>query len=168
MSGQLDVPATLPTGKHTPSNHWVGGWGSAATYRGSGRCGVKKNLFPYSGLRHEMSSLARTLWSWVRIPLKAWISVCVFPVFVFCLGSGLATGWSPVQGVLQTVFWLRNWSETKSFTDALCSKVGATGKQENYHESNPGHAVLRRSIYQLSYTGLPFFGWYGYLMHYHL
>jgi hypothetical protein len=31
------------------------------------------------GLRHELSSLARTLRSCVRIPLKAWMSVlCVF------------------------------------------------------------------------------------------
>jgi hypothetical protein len=28
--------------------------------------------------RHEMPSLARTLGSWVRIPLKAWMSVCVY------------------------------------------------------------------------------------------
>jgi hypothetical protein len=27
---------------------------------------------------NEMSSLARTLGSWVRIPLKAWVSVCVY------------------------------------------------------------------------------------------
>jgi hypothetical protein len=38
------------------------------------------------GLRHELSSLARTLASWVRIPLKAWKSLCVCDVFVsFCL-----------------------------------------------------------------------------------
>jgi hypothetical protein len=37
-----------------------------------------------------MSSPAGTLGSWVRIPLKAWMSVCVYSVFV--LGSGLATG----------------------------------------------------------------------------
>jgi hypothetical protein len=44
------------------------------------------------GLRHELSSLARTLCSWVRIPLKAWISVCVYSVcVVLCVGSGLAT-----------------------------------------------------------------------------
>jgi ABC-type xylose transport system permease subunit len=31
------------------------------------------------GLRHELSSLARTLRSWVRIPLKAWVSIlCAF------------------------------------------------------------------------------------------
>jgi hypothetical protein len=40
-------------------------------------------------LRHEMSSLARTLGSWVWIPLKAWMSVCTYSV---CVGSGLATG----------------------------------------------------------------------------
>jgi hypothetical protein len=49
------------------------------------------------GLRHESSSPARTLRSWVRIPLKAWMSVCAF---ILCVSSGLETGWSPVQGVL--------------------------------------------------------------------
>jgi hypothetical protein len=73
-------------------------------------------------LKHELSSLARTLGSWVRIPLKAWMSVCVYSVFVLsCVGSGLATGWSPIQGVLLTVLRLRKWSETKRFTGALCS-----------------------------------------------
>jgi hypothetical protein len=36
--------------------------------------------------RHEMSSLARTLGSWVRTPIKAWM--------FFVLGRSLATGWS--------------------------------------------------------------------------
>jgi hypothetical protein len=45
------------------------------------------------GLRHELSSLARTLGSWVRIPVEAWMSVCVYSVcVVLCVGSGLATG----------------------------------------------------------------------------
>jgi hypothetical protein len=35
-------------------------------------------------LRHELSSLARPLGSWVRIPLKAWMSVCAF---ILCLCS---------------------------------------------------------------------------------
>jgi hypothetical protein len=34
------------------------------------------------GLKHEPSSPARTRRSWVRIPLKAWMSVCVYSVFV--------------------------------------------------------------------------------------
>jgi hypothetical protein len=33
-------------------------------------------------LKHELSSLARTLELWVRIPLKAWMSVCVYSLFV--------------------------------------------------------------------------------------
>jgi hypothetical protein len=38
------------------------------------------------GLTHELSSLARKLGSWVRIPLKAWMSVCFYSVFVlFCV-----------------------------------------------------------------------------------
>jgi hypothetical protein len=34
-------------------------------------------------LRHELLSFAPTLGLWVRIPLKAWMSVCVYSVFVF-------------------------------------------------------------------------------------
>jgi hypothetical protein len=38
------------------------------------------------GLTHELSSLARKLRSGVRIPLKAWMSVCIYSVFVlFCI-----------------------------------------------------------------------------------
>jgi hypothetical protein len=37
-------------------------------------------------LRNEPSSFARTLGPWVWIPLKAWMSVCVYSVFVlFCM-----------------------------------------------------------------------------------
>jgi hypothetical protein len=57
------------------------------------------------GLRHEISSPAWTLGSWVRIPLEAWMFVCVCSVFVLSsVSSGLATGWSLVQGVLPTVY----------------------------------------------------------------
>jgi hypothetical protein len=66
------------------------------------------------GLWHEMSSLAWTLGSHSR----HWY----LRLFCVCVGSGLATGWSPVQGVLPIVFGLRDWSYTKHFTDALCSK----------------------------------------------
>jgi hypothetical protein len=38
------------------------------------------------GLRHELSSLAQTLGSWLRFPLKSWMSMCVYSVFVlFCV-----------------------------------------------------------------------------------
>jgi hypothetical protein len=74
---------------------------------------------------------------------KAWMSVCVYSLLVLsCVGSGLATGWSPIQGVLSTVLGLRHWSETKCYTDALCFKVGATGKRErDLWNLNP-HIVL--------------------------
>jgi hypothetical protein len=65
-------------------------------------------------LRHELSSLAPTLGSWVRNPLRAWmfdVLMRLFCVCVFlCLGRGPAKGWSLVQGVLPSVVkWLRNW-----------------------------------------------------------
>jgi hypothetical protein len=46
-----------------------------------------------SSLRYELSSLAPTLGSWVQIPFKAFMFVCVSSVFVLsCVGSRLATG----------------------------------------------------------------------------
>jgi hypothetical protein len=55
-------------------------------------------------LRHELSSPARTLGSWVRIPLKAQMFVCVYTgSVILCVDSGLVTCWSPVQGDLPTV-----------------------------------------------------------------
>jgi hypothetical protein len=48
------------------------------------------NLFPWgktenadrNGMKHEPPSPAQTLGSWVRIPLKAWMSVCAYSVFM--------------------------------------------------------------------------------------
>jgi hypothetical protein len=68
------------------------------------RCTACRSQWP-RGLRHEMSSSAWTLGSLVRIPLEAWMFVCVYSVFVLsCVSSGLATGWSLVQGALPTVY----------------------------------------------------------------
>jgi hypothetical protein len=63
-------------------------------------------LYPFRPrvLRHEMSSPTRTLGSCFRIPLRPWIFVYVYTMFVLsCVGSGLASGWSLIQGVLPTV-----------------------------------------------------------------
>jgi hypothetical protein len=62
--------------------------------KNKGKFKQRRSQWPL-GLRHELSSLSRTLGSWVRIPLKAWMSVlcaffCVY--VVLCVGSGLATG----------------------------------------------------------------------------
>jgi hypothetical protein len=33
----------------------------------------------------ELSSFARMLGSWLRIPLEAWMSVCVYSMFMLCV-----------------------------------------------------------------------------------
>jgi uncharacterized membrane protein YjgN (DUF898 family) len=58
-------------------------------------------------LRHELFSLALTLGSWVRFPLRKWMFGVCMRLFCVCVvlyvGSGLATGWSLVHGVLPSV-----------------------------------------------------------------
>jgi hypothetical protein len=46
------------------------------------------------GLRHELSSPAPTLRSWVRIPLEAWMFVCGLCAFILCLRS---LRWQPAS-----------------------------------------------------------------------
>jgi hypothetical protein len=59
------------------------------------------------GQRRKLSSLARALGSWARIPLKAWMFGMCMRLFclcvVLCLGRGLAASLSLVQGVLPSV-----------------------------------------------------------------
>jgi hypothetical protein len=66
------------------------------------------------GLTHELSSPAPTLGSWVRIRLEAWMSVCVYSVFVSsCVGIGLATGLIPRPRSHADCVGLRNWKRGK-------------------------------------------------------
>jgi hypothetical protein len=44
-------------------------------------------------------------------------NVCV----VLCVGSSLATGWSPVQGVLPTMYRIKNWKICEDPTNGLQS-----------------------------------------------
>jgi hypothetical protein len=68
------------------------------------------------GLRHKPSPPARTLGLWVRITLEAWMSVCVYSVcVVLCVGSGLAMGWSLVQGALPTVYRIKKLKKRPRF-----------------------------------------------------
>jgi hypothetical protein len=61
------------------------------------------------GWKHEMSSPAETQGSWVRVPLKAWISVFIL---CLCVGSGVATGWSHVIDSCQQSYIMKvKWSE---------------------------------------------------------
>jgi hypothetical protein len=62
------------------------------------------------GLRHKLSSLTRTLGSWVRIQLQAWMSVCVYSVFVlFCVQvAALRRAKPPSKEPYQLCIGLRN------------------------------------------------------------
>jgi hypothetical protein len=66
------------------------------------------------GIRHKPFSPAQTLVSWVRIPLKAWMSVCAYSL---CVGNGLVTGSSAVQGVLPSAQKkISNWKSGQGLT----------------------------------------------------
>jgi hypothetical protein len=56
-----------------------------------------------------------------------------------CAGSGLLTGWSPVQGVLQTILGLRNWN--KVFHG--CSMLQSGGnRKEREKEMGPRGSLV--------------------------
>jgi hypothetical protein len=69
-------------------------------------------------LRHEPSSPARTLRSWVRIPLETWMSVCVYPVFVlFCVQvAALQRADPPSKESYRLCIGLRNWKSCQGLT----------------------------------------------------
>jgi hypothetical protein len=80
---------------------------------------LRRSRWP-RGLRHELASPAHTLGSWVRIPVKAQMSMCVYSVCaVLCAGSGRATGWSPVQGVLPTVYKIKKLKQRSKSNKGL-------------------------------------------------
>jgi hypothetical protein len=76
--------------------------------------------------RHEMSSPTWILGSWVRIPLEAWMFVCVYSVSVLsCVGSGLATGLHPSKESYQPSISvrLRNLIKRRPRPDMGCSAI---------------------------------------------
>jgi hypothetical protein len=69
------------------------------------------------GLRHELSSLAQTLGSWVRIPLEAWMHVCVYSVFLlFCVQVAAFRQADPPSKesyrLCKKIKKLKNWSRS--------------------------------------------------------
>jgi hypothetical protein len=73
------------------------------------------------------NSLTRKLESRVRNPLETRKSV-FFSVFVFCVGSGLATGRSPIQGTQPIVYkCLRfiinsEWKQAREINSSILKK----------------------------------------------
>jgi hypothetical protein len=93
------------------------------------------------GLRHELSPFAWTLGPWVRIPLKA-RCLCLFCV---CVRQRPCNGLIPRPR--SPTDRLRNWSETKRFTDALFSKLERperNRKKTKTHYYVRGKALGRR------------------------
>jgi hypothetical protein len=78
----------------------------------------------------------QTLWSWVRIPLRAWmfgVYMCLFCLCaVLCLGRGLATSWSLVQGVLPIVNRSGNWKEARAHKG--CRAIQEAEEEEEEEE----------------------------------
>jgi hypothetical protein len=70
------------------------------------------------GLRHEPSSPARTLRSLVRIPLLAWMSVCVYSVFVpSCVQvAALLRADPPSKESYRLSKWSRNCKDVQGST----------------------------------------------------
>jgi hypothetical protein len=75
-------------------------------------------------------------------PLEAWMFVCVYSVFV--LGSGLATGWSLIQGVLPNV--LDQETEVKQSVSRM--PYAPSGSNRNKPTNQPTNtAFCPRSVY---------------------
>jgi hypothetical protein len=108
------VSRRLPTAA-APVRAQVRSCGICGGQNGTGVGFLRVLLFPRRsqwrrGLRHEPSSPARTLDRGFESQSRHG-RLCVrlfFVCVVLCVGSGLATGLSPVQGVLPTVYGLRN------------------------------------------------------------
>jgi hypothetical protein len=159
MDWNIDVCCQLPAVSYlTEANFAFGFHGNdKPTYRPA-YIGVVLHW----GSQWQRGLKAWTVGSWVRITLEAWRFVYVYSVFV--LGSGLATGWSTVQGVLPTLYRVRKWSETKRLTDALCSwgsnrnmnewmyYVTFTSWSTGERKHSVLHYVLRALLYVFTYT----------------
>jgi hypothetical protein len=77
-------------------------------------CG-RRSQWP-RGLMHELSSPAGTLGSWVLIPLKAWMSVCFYSVFVlFCMYVADPSS----KESYRLCIWSRNWRNGQNPTKGL-------------------------------------------------
>jgi hypothetical protein len=117
------------------------------------------NKFNYSrsqwprGLKHKMSSSPQTLRLRVRIHPKVWLSLCFCSVFMLsCVGSDLATGSSPMQGVLPTICNIHNFIINSKWEQA---RQPNPSKKNNNNEKTDVH-ILLSSAYIIPHISLPY------------
>jgi hypothetical protein len=80
---------------------------------------IQPNLSQWPrGLRHELSSPSRTLGSWVGIPPKAWVSMCVYSVFVllYMYVASLRLADPPSKEFYRLCIGSRNWKSSQEPT----------------------------------------------------
>lgn len=104
-TGTIQSLPTHCSWSHSNLNHSSASLAAETTYLNTAITDIWSQKL--CGLRHEMSALVRILRSWVRIPLEACVSVCVYSVFA--LGSSLCDGLIPQPRSHTNCRRLRNW-----------------------------------------------------------
>jgi hypothetical protein len=119
-------------------------WRTLITSTEFGSPGTKRRRSQWlRGLRHEPSSPAPTLGSWARVPLKASMFVGVYSVFVLsCIGSGLTTGWSSVQGVLPTVYRVKKLKKLATSKGLYNLRQRERAKSKSYPCNRPWRPIV--------------------------
>jgi hypothetical protein len=119
--GRMDVCVRLDRYLFILTVNWVSPGGSGTTIRHNtqtthitqNNTTVKRNTVHKN--THTMNTLHR-----MEIQQSQLQLFCLFCVYVvLSVGSGLAAGCSPVQGVLPTVYILRNWNSGQGPTKGL-------------------------------------------------
>jgi hypothetical protein len=90
------------------------------------------------GLRHELSPPAQTLGSWVRIPLEAWMSVCIYSVFVLSYAQVAALRWAdpPLKESYRLCKRPRNWKSGLGPTKGCKAMFGYNHQNGHIHFNN--------------------------------
>jgi hypothetical protein len=103
------------------------------------------------GLRHELFSPAQMLGSWVRIPLEAKMSVCVYSESVFsCVQvAALRRADPPSKGSYRLSIRLRNWKSGPMSNKELWSHRWMNEQVTYTYLTVKLHSLINRSIASL-------------------
>jgi hypothetical protein len=116
--------------------------------------GILKKVVPITvAARTEawnVFDLSDTRILWVRIPLEAWMSICLYSVHMLsCEGSGLETGWSHVQGVLPSVHKINKFRSSSELEQARGPNPSNHNKKEVVFEYGRSFTDVSLYIYFL-------------------